>query len=304
MVLSIAGIPVKFEGELGDGFLEAFETLFARRYLPDVERCDCEPQVIVDRFVGDEFRVFSAIYDHGGVDEYKVESPLPVAYGNEAPVFFLLQAISRAGAKRGKIFLTDSVGVLKPDGKAVLFVGYPHTGKSTISALALSEGYKVLSTENTVVEVRDSAIYVTGGTDVLVYDPRIEEIYGVKVDYDAETKSGYRIKDIRTDVERRKMLNKGVEVEKIIVTHAGFNCSGASFSPVRGRKVKKSLWYFATALIKGIDFYTPTPLHMPMNDEITASIESFLEVAASKYSHRMFEAFGDHRSIFEAVIKL
>ncbi len=159
------GVGVLFEGgELDDGFEDGFQTTFARRYLPDVLRGDARPNVIIERFKGEKFRVFSSLYDVNSKDYYKLESAVPQAYKNEAPpVFFLLQATARAGARKGRIFITDSVSVINENGKAVLFVGYPHTGKSTISALALSEGLPVLSTENTVVDVRDGRIFVIGG---------------------------------------------------------------------------------------------------------------------------------------------
>ncbi len=183
MALNVGGVEVLFTGELDDGFEEAFMGLFARRYLPDVLEGSGDPDIAIERFRGgDRFRVFGAIYDVSGVDRYKLEAGVPSAYGNEAPVFFLLQAAARAAMKRGRIFLTDSVSVVKPDGTAVLFVGYPpHTGKSTMSALALARGLTVLSTENTVIEVRDGRLVVVGGTNVLVYDPKVEEIHHIRI---------------------------------------------------------------------------------------------------------------------------
>ncbi|ASJ08813.1 hypothetical protein A3L11_06085 [Thermococcus siculi] len=304
MSTRIGGVNVKFTGELGDGFEEAFSGLFARRYLPDVEDGSGEPQVVVERFRGDGFRVFSAVYDHLGRDEYKIESRVPSAYGNEAPIFFILQAAARAGAKTGRMFITDSVGVVTPSGKAVLFVGYPHTGKSTMSVLALASGMPVLSTENTIVEVRDEKLYIVGGTEVLVYDPRIEGIYDVDVPYDEQTRSGYRIKDLRNDSHRKKLLKRGVEIDMMVVLHAAFNCMEASFSRIKGRKVRKTLWYFSTALMKGLDYYEPAPLHVPVSDEISRNLRLFLETASENYSGRMFEAFGNHRAVFERVVEM
>ncbi len=298
------GVNIRFTGEIDDGFRDAFFGLFARRYLPDVEVRSDDPQVVVERFRGEEFRVFSASYDHLGVDSYKIESGVPSAYGNEAPIFFILQAAARAGAKSGRMFITDSVGVVTPNGKAVLFVGYPHTGKSTMSVLALARGLPVLSTENTVVEVRDGRLYIVGGTEVLVYDPRVEGIYDVEVPYDEQTRSGYRIKDMRLDDERKKLLRDGVEIDMIVLLHAAFNCMEASFSRIRGRKVRKTLWYFSTALMKGLDYYEPAPLHVPMNEEISRHLREFLETASSGYSDRMFEAFGNHRTVFERVSEM
>ena len=300
-MLSVGGVFVRFEGELDDGFVEGFRTLFARRYLPDVRYSEGEPDVVIERFRGDSFRVFGSIYDVGNVDRHKLESGIPSAYANEAPVFFLLQAVARAGARKGKIFVTDSVSVVNPDGKAVLFVGYPHTGKSTISAIAHSEGLPVLSTENTVVEVRKGRLFVVGGTEVLVYDPRIEDVYGVSIDYDDTTRSGYRIVDLASG-EREELLREGVEVEKIVVLHAAFGGGEASFSPLRGRKIKKTLWYFATSLLKGMDYYEPAPLYMPMSDEINMNLNELLDSAVENYSGKMLEAFGNHRDVFRRTV--
>ena len=304
MGLSVGGVNVGFSGELDDGFEEAFRGLFARRYLPDVGETSGETQVLVERFKGDTFRVFSAVYDHQGMDSYKIESPVPSAYGNEAPIFFILQTAARAGAKIGRMFITDSVAVVPPNGKAVLFVGYPHTGKSTMSVLAMARGFPVLSTENTVVEVRGDRLYIVGGTEVLVYDPRVEGIYDVRVPYDEQTRSGYRIKDLKDDKKRRRLLKRGVEIDMMVVLHSAFNCMEASFSRIKGRKVRKTLWYFSTALMKGLDYYEPVPLHVPMNDQITRNLRLFLETASGNYSDRMFEAFGNHRTVFERVIEM
>ncbi len=304
MALRVGGVNVLFTGELDDGFEEGFRGLFARRYLPDVSDPDGDVHVVVERFKGEEFRVFSAAYDHMGRDEYKIESRVPSAYGNEAPIFFILQAAARAGAKTGRMFITDSVAVVPPNGKAVLFVGYPHTGKSTMSVLAMASGLPVLSTENTVVEVRGEGLYIVGGTEVLVYDPRVEGIYDVRIPYDEQTRSGYRIKDLRQDSRRRKLLERGVEIGMIVLLHAAFNCMEASFSRIRGRKVRKTLWYFSTALMKGLDYYEPAPLHVPVSDEIARNLRLFLETASSNYSDRMFEAFGNHRAVFERVIEM
>ena len=305
MSIGIGGVNVGFTGELDDGFENGFGGLFARRYLPDVSMdVKGDRDVVIERFKGETFRVFSAVYDHLGRDEYKIESAVLSAYGNEAPVFFILQAAARAGAKRGRIFVTDSVGVVAKNGKAVLFVGYPHTGKSTMSVLALASGMPVLSTENTIVEVREGKLYIVGGTEVLVYDPRVEGIYGVEVPYDEQTRSGYRIKDLRGDGRRRKLLKGGVEIDMIVLLHSAFNCMEASFSRIKGRKVRKTLWYFSTALMKGLDYYEPMPLHVPMSEEIGRNLRLFLETASANYSGRMFEAFGNHRAVFDRVFEM
>ena len=297
-MLSAAGVNVSFKGELDDGFEDAFLTVFSRRYLPDVSFTEAEPHIIVERFKGDTFRVFAVSYDEGNtIDKYKIESPVPSAYVNESPIFFLLQAVARAGAKIGKLFITDSVSISLGN-YGVLFLGYPHSGKSTISTLALTEGFTILSTENTVIKPRKDGLYVVGGTDVLVYDPKIEEIYGVEVPYDDETKSGYRIKVIASN-KRKKLMKNGVKIKLIVVLHAAFNCLGAGFSPVTGRKVKKILWYFATSLLKGVDYYEPRPLDVPITATILENINKFLTLASSI---KMVEAFGNHKDILFRII--
>ncbi|RLF91347.1 hypothetical protein DRN82_02360 [Thermococci archaeon] len=295
-MIGVAGVNVKFEGELDDGFEDGFMTSFARRYLPDIFPTKGNPHVVVKRVKGKGFRVLNYLYDYNGIDEYLIESRVPKAYENEAPVFFLLQAVARAGAKIGRIFITDSVAV--SDGRrGILFVGYPHTGKSTISALSLSHGLTVLSTENTVVEAK--SLRIVGGTTVLIYDPKIEDLYNVRLSYDSLTRSGYRVKEI--DLEgRRKILGKA-RVNAIVILHSAFNCKGASFSPVKGRKVKKSLWYFSTALIKGVDYYEPQPLNMPVSEIMMKNLEEFLE-RASKV--KMYEAFGNHLDVFKRSLEL
>ncbi|AAL80260.1 hypothetical protein PFDSM3638_00620 [Pyrococcus furiosus DSM 3638] len=296
-MLNVAGIGVEIRGDLDDGFEDAFLSTFSKRYLPDVSMRKSTVNVVIKRRKGKSFRVFGALYDNHGVDEYIIESPPPKAYENESPVFFLLQAVARAGAKLGKIFLTDSASILK-DNEGILFLGYPHSGKSTLSSLALAEGFPVLSTENTVVEVRNGKLYITGGTSVLVYDPVIEEIYGVKLPYDEVTRSGYRIKSVE-DPKRAEILGKGVKVSLIVVLHSAFNCKGFSFSEVKGRKVRKTLWYFATSLVKGVDYYEPRPLDLPITPEIWEELENFLNAAGSV---RIIEAFGNHREILLGII--
>ncbi|CAB49129.1 hypothetical protein [Pyrococcus abyssi] len=289
-MISISGVNIDFRGELDDGFEEAFLGTFPRRYLPDVSQSKGGAHVVIDRFKGNKFRVFSVSY--GKVDEYKIESPVPSAYLNESPVFFLLQVAARAGAKINRTFITDSVA-LEVDGRGILFLGYPHSGKSTISALALANNLNLLSTENTVVEAREDGIYVVGGTSVLVYDPRVEEIYNVSVPYTDFTRSGYRIVEVNSE-RRSKSLEKGVKVELIVVLHTAFNFPGASFSPVTGRKIKKTLWYFATSLLKGMDYYEPGPLDLPITEEIMANLNNLLSKASSV---RIVEAFGNHKDV-------
>lgn len=89
----------------------------------------------------------------------------------------------RVGVRKGRIFIMDFVSVINENGKVVFFVGYFYIGKSMIFVLVFFEGFFFLSIENIVVDVRDGRIFVIGGIDVLVYDLKIEEIYGIKVEY-------------------------------------------------------------------------------------------------------------------------
>ncbi|AEC51653.1 hypothetical protein PNA2_0738 [Pyrococcus sp. NA2] len=294
-MLSIAGVQVEFRGELDDGFEEAFFSTFSRRYLPDVSRDKGEPHVIIERFRGEKFRVFGMLYDD--VDIYKIESPVPVPYKSESPVFFLLQVTARAGIKIGRVFITDSASILLKD-SAILFLGYPHSGKSTILTLAMAREIPILSTENTVVEVRNGGLYIVGGTDVLVYDPRVEEIYGIRAPYDDTTRSGYRIKSVASEL-RSRVLKRGVRIESIIILHSAFNCKGASFSQIKGRKVRKTLWYFATSLLKGVDYYEPMPLEVPITGSMVSNLLGFLDVASEV---KILEAFGSHDEILSRII--
>ncbi len=303
MILRVGNVDVGFTGELKDAFERGFTGLFARRYLPDVsdlrDAHELEDvDVLVNRVESGEFRVLKARYDNEGHDDYTLVSPVPAAYGSESPVFFLLQAVSRACMKKGTVIMTDSVGILKPNDSAMLLMGYPHTGKSTISALAIANGFTVLSTENTVLRIEEDGLRIVGGTDVLVYDPSVEGLYGVELPYDETTRSGYRILDISSDSRRERILKRGVRVEDMIILHASFNCRGASFSQVKGRKIKKVLWQFSTALIKGLDYYEPMPLDVPLKGEIKENLGRFLNVASKGYEGKILEAFGGHEEIF------
>lgn len=294
----VGGVNIRFEGELQDGFLQGFQHTFSRRYLPEPilnEGCLSGYNSVVERYRGVEFKVLESRYDVDGVlDYFKVVSDIPQPYLNESPVFFLLQVAARGGAKIGRFFLTDSVAVVDSNGEAILFLGYPHTGKSTIALMAYSKGLEVLSTENTVVELREGKLHVVGGTKVLVYDPWVAEVYNIKETFSEETKHGYRVVDLA------KATSKAVdaEVRSIAVLHSAVGCGNASLVPVKGRKITKILWYFTTALIKGVDFYEPNPLDMPFSTDIEANLRTFLSYIVKNYEGKIFEVFGNHNSIF------
>jgi len=298
--LAVDGACVGFHGEGLGGVVASFTSLFSRRYLPDpriVDYCgDSDIELLWLRSKG--FTVLAAEYRHHGFpDRYIVEGGPVEPYVNEAPVFFLLQALARRLVYKGRLLLTDSVSIYIPStGEAVLLLGYPHTGKSTISSIAYSKGYSLLSTENTVVEVANGELWVRSGSSILVYDPRVKSLYGAVLEPVEKTKHGYEIIDVNTG-ERLQLLNRGVRASSIYVLHTNFSSQGVSLEPLRGRKIGKTLWYFMMSLLKGMDFYEPMPLDIPLN-EISKLMVEYLESIRREYDGRVFEVFGSPLEVF------
>jgi len=283
-------------------------TSFAGRYIPTFEVLGGEaaaggaPKASVEWVRGRSFRVVDYVLRDSGVDEYVIESPPPAPYVNESPYFFILQALSRLYVRAGLLMLTDAVSVADPRlESAALLLGYPHTGKSTLLALALASGLKPLTTENTLLKVDGGVARVVGGTGVLVYDPRVREEYGVNVPASGMTRHGYAVVDLRGVVGGRDgALGRGVPVKAIYLLYTSFSSRGADLKPVKGRKVVKTLWHFATAVVRGTDYYDPLPppLTSPGVDE---AIASRVKALAGAYGGRMFEAFGSHPKVLEVV---
>ncbi len=285
-----------------EGLLRSLSSTFSRRYLPRAVYSECpgniEAHIEWNSDVG--FSVNSVIYnDEPSVpDYYSIRGGLPEAYVNESPVFFLLQVYARSLAKRGYILLTDSVTISDGE-KAVLLLGYPHTGKSTISAIALTHNYTVLSTENTIVKPRDTYIEVHGGTRVLVFDPRIRELYGVGIESHEKTRHGYEIIDL-------DQVSSSILPQRLIgvyLIYTSFTTTGVSFSPIKGRKIAKTIWYFATGPLKGIDYYEPSPLDMPIRGVVAKTLAEFIKTFTENYSANFYEVFGSPLEVFKAIVE-
>ncbi len=298
------GIEFRVGGDV-NCVVDGFKGLFARRYIPTFEFVStntyCRCSAVIEWGISRSgFKVISKLLSRD-LDTYVVESQPPAPYVNESPYFFILQVLSRLYVKAGYLLLTDSVTFTKDGKEAVLLLGYPHTGKSTLLALALANDYIPLTTENTLLEVRGGEVRVIGGTDVLVYDPEIEDIYDVKVPYHDITKHGYRIYDLGTLKERVKALSNKPKVSTIYLQYCSFNSRGCSYRIVKGRKATKTLWHFATSIIRGDDYYEPTPMNL--SDEFIDSIisESIKEIA-KEYSSRFYEVFGSHKEVFNSIV--
>ncbi len=279
--------------------IESLENTFPRRYLPDYtvshEDTRRPDAVIYYRVVRDDgFHPRKIV--RGMVDEYYVEGPPPAPYINESPYFFLLQVLARSLAKNKLIVLTDAVSFTDRSGRTHLVLGYPHDGKSSLLAIAYSRGDEVLSTENTVVEVRGDGLYVVNGSRILVYDPRVHTVYGVPwiEPYD-KTRHGYHIIDLGG------FNSSPRKVSDITLIHSSYRSSGVEYEKVSGRKILKTLWHFATALLRGTDYYYPYPMYLG-DEEIDEYIRRGLEMVAEHYSGSFMEAFGSHIEVYEKLV--
>lgn len=298
VVLRVAG------SELEEGVERGLRTLFARRYLPSYQLARGVPRgspgAVVDWLPGPRFNIASISLSDTSEDRYVVESPPPSPYANESPYFFLLQVLSRSYAKRSLVMLTDSVSFLVSEGRAVLVLGYPHGGKSTILSIALSRGYEPLTTENTLVRATSDGLEVVGGSRVLVVDPRSLERYNADlgVEPDEVTRHGYLVYDL----DGEGWARPPARVEAIFVVHCSFAAKGASLERVRGRKIPKLLWHFASSIPRGTDYYEPEPpsLASPVVDR---EISKLVYHAAREYSGRFYEVFGAHDEALDLILK-
>lgn len=283
-----------------EGLEKALYSTFSRRYLPRFrlrEECD-EYAARILWYSAREFRVLGKSIERRGPDIYIVEGPPPQAYVNESPVFFLLQVIARALNRKGLVTLTDTVA-LKIGERAHILMGFPHSGKSTISAIAVASGIPVIATENAVLRVGDR-VEVVGGSEILVYDPEIKERYGLSLTPQERTKHGYEIIDLSAIFGP----SPPVEVSRFYILHCSFSSTGVSHSPVKGRKVHKYLWYFATALLTGADYYEPAPLSDLLDEVAAASVKGLIECISRDYSDRFYEVFGSPKEAFEFIKSL
>jgi len=297
--LTSGKVAVWIEGMTSNEVVSALTTTFSRRYLPDPYPGGDSPDILIDWSPGESLEVVERrLAGRGEPDRYVVKAPPPAPYTAEASLFFVLQAVARAHAKKGYLLFTDSIS-FSLNGEAHLVLGYPHGGKSTVLAYAASKGAKALTTENTIVEVADDGtMYVVGGTDVLVADPSALARYGVEPPWEpvGRTKHGYLIFNVREE------RISGVPVTDISLIHCSLVSSGVSYSRIRGRKVAKTLWHFAQALIKGLDYYDPHPLSLS-DDEIDSLVAKKLGLIAKKYGSSFREFFGAHDRVADEIMR-
>ncbi len=300
LVVNNAG--VLFKTSDPEELFESFDKeMFPRRYLPYYtleknagntwDRVDA----VIDYHVDNEgFMVEKHLL--GSRDEYWVRGSIPAPYSNEAPYFFTLQVLSRALLRRGFIVLTDSISFMDHGGRVHLVLGYPHDGKSSLSAIAYSMGELLLSTENTVVEARSNGLYIVNGSRMLVYDPRIHGLYsipGKKPDY--ITRHGYYVVDLGP------YPDGDYRVHDITLIHSSYRSRGLDYEELSGRKIMKTLWYFATVLIRGVDYYDPGPLDLSSND-LDSSLINWLRRVAGVYKGLFLEVFGSHREVYDGLV--
>lgn len=307
LILDTGYVKIGIDTRDQDKLSEFLNKSFSRRYLPDynitiLDNYEGKLDVLIKWILENTGFTISGFYLNSNPEIFIIRSGIPQAYINESPVFFLLQVVSRAYVRKNYIVFTDTVA-LYLNGKTVLLMGYPHTGKSTLSVLAYAHGYIPLSTENTVAEIREDGIHVVSGTPILVYDPRVEHIFNIKVDFDEKTKHGYHIIDLDKHLPKRKeILKKKPLINKIYVLHCSYNAGNPDLDLVKGRKIKKILWYFATALLKGIDYYEPYPLDLI--DEKTASIlKEKIDFMNRIYNGKIYEIYGRHDKVYKLILE-
>ena len=296
------GISIEAPEDLAQGLKKGFTSLFSRRYLPVKEVSIDGGKVLATLYwrPGRGFRIEGYRLSDDDVDEYFVSGEPPAPYTNEPPVFFALQVVARSYARSGLLLLTDSVTLYDPgSGNGVLLLGYPHGGKSTVAALALARGLWVVSTENTVARVSPSGLEVLGGTEVLLYHPRVEERYGVRppIEPSDVTRHGYRVLDLAPHIG----LREPARITHIFVLHCSFASSGASLEPVKGRKIAKTLWHFASSLIRGDDYYDPHPLSLT-GKRLDERIAEAVREVANRYTGRFYEAYGAHDEVLDKIV--
>lgn len=303
MRIRVLGVSAKInivDGDEGELHNSLAMELFPRRYIPEYViggSGDQADALIHYRVTGEGFSIIG--YRLGEeFDEYHVAGGLPRPYINESPYFFLLQVLTRLLVKKGYLVLTDSVSYIDDGGRIHLVLGYPHDGKSSLLVIALSMGGKPLTTENTVLSLTDDGLRIVNGTRILVYDPRVFEIYGLKpLKPDSTTKHGYHILDLgRGDYTSRKLI-----VDDITLIHSSFKSHGVEFEVVSGRKIMKTLWYFSTGLLRGLDYYSPYPL--TLSNGLEDSLIDMLERVRDLYRGRFREAFGSHIDVYRGLAR-
>jgi len=300
LCINVVDSSIWVETEKPEELWISLTSAFAKRYLPRLKlSIECRPDAVIYWLHRDvKFKVLTHyLLTHGLPSMFIVEGKYPSAYSNEPPFFFILQVMAYVLGKKGYVVLTDSI-TIERGGKAILFLGYPHSGKSSISALAFSRGFKVYATENTVVRV-SKPLKVVNGSSVLVYDPAIKNLYDVEITPDGVTKHGYEYLDLEA---REANPLRELDVDKVFVIHSGFTCKGFSTSPITGRKIRKTLWYFSTSLLKGVDYYEPQPLGNLITEDVANTLQRFLEIVEEDYNNKVYEVFGSIPEIFENTV--
>lgn len=305
LVISVANTCLEIHGTELVKLEESLRSEFARRYIPYTEisaTCPGRVMAVIHWTPGEKFEVLSNCYSSHGPDIYVVRGDFPKPYTNESALFFLLQVLARSLIKAGYLLLTDSVAFTARS-KTILLLGFPHTGKSTIATIAVNMGFIVRSTENTILGNEGGRLKVVGGTRVLVFDPRVRDLYGVKVRSTGRTKHGYEVVDLDALASPPTGGDEDY-IDRIYIIYTSFSARGASISPVMGRKVEKLTWYFATSLIKGLDYYEPRPLDMPIDQPVAETLDRFIKSVKENYSLKFYEAFGSPLDVLKAITGL
>ena len=277
--------------------IKSFNNIFPKRYIPKYlvreYRANSYDAKISWKVIDRGFRVKKI--QLGYKDFYEISSSIPEAYTNEAPFFFILQVFSRLYEKKGFLLFTDSVSFYDPENdKTALILGYPHAGKSTVLAIALSRGLVPLTTENTVLRVRNG-LEIIGGTRVLVVDPVALKIYGIPLESELKTRHGYLLFDLEGLKQPRSL-----KVSSIYLIYCSFNSKGVGVKRIKGRKFLKILWNFSSAIIRGLDYYSPIPLNLSTSELDKQRIKLLVKIM-EQYSERFLEVFGSHLDVFNYI---
>jgi len=267
------------------------EEAFARRYIPEIEFGGRGKDAFIDWEMGKQVEILEVKF--GKRDYFRIRAGNPQPYKNEHPYFFILQVFSRLYEKKGHILLTDSA-VFSQGKKGILLLGPPHSGKSTLMVLAASQGFDLLSNENSVFDLRNEKLIFIGGCNLLTFSPMVKRY--VEIEEDGKTRSGYGMLDLRK-FERRK-----VRIEKIYYLHSSFSSKGFDKELIRGRKIEKILWDHASKVVSGGEFYKKFPLNFS-TPELSKKRAIKVREMARGYKNKFFEVFGSHIEIFNEIAK-
>jgi len=280
---------IEIRGEVSE---KALVNDFARRYIPELEICRGESDATV---VWENGRNCVEILEIqlGDEDTFRIRSAPPQPYINEHPYFFLLHVFSRLYEKRGYLLFTDTA-VFSSQGKGVMLMGPPHTGKSTLMVLAIGHGFVPLSNENSVFEVRNGKLFFLGGATTLTFSSKVEKL--LNVEKDGVTRSGYGMLDLR------KFHRKRAKIEKIFYLNSSFRSRGFDKEEISGRKITKILWDHSSKIINGGEFYEEFPPNLS-TPELSRTRAQKIKEIARVYRGKFLEVFGSHRGIFDGILE-